>query len=49
MISYVSDDSSAPLESPVETPKGPAWLPDFELMERVSELKFFMEIPRLKI
>jgi hypothetical protein len=41
--------SSAPLESPVESPKGPAWLPDFELLARVSELKFCREIPRLKI
>jgi hypothetical protein len=29
--------SSAPLEPPVETPKGPAWLPDFELLEGVSD------------
>jgi hypothetical protein len=41
--------SSAPLEPPVEIPEAKKRLPDFELLERVSELKFFREIPRLKI
>jgi hypothetical protein len=37
--------SSAPLEPPVESPKAPAWPRDFELLERVSELKFGREKP----
>ncbi len=36
---------SAPLEPPVESPKGPAWPADFELLGRVSELKFDRVIP----
>jgi hypothetical protein len=35
--------SSASLEPSVESPKGPAWLPDFELLGRVSKLNFFVE------
>ncbi len=41
--------SSAPLEPPVLRPKAPAWPADFELLRRLSELKFCREIPRLKI
>jgi hypothetical protein len=37
--------SSAPLEPPVEMPKAKPWLSDFELLERVSELKFGSDIP----
>ncbi len=31
------------LELPVELPRGPAWPSDFELLGRVSELKFDRE------
>jgi hypothetical protein len=37
------------LEPPVLSPKGPAWPADFELLRRLSELKFCREILRLKI
>jgi hypothetical protein len=33
-----------PLEPSVESPKAPAWLPDFELLRRPSKLKFGREI-----
>ncbi len=41
--------SSNTLEPPVLSPKAQAWPADFELLRRLSELKFYREIPRLKI